>query len=292
MRFDNLQKGEYIIDLTVKAVEDTVVHAFTNHRRFLLSGRELKKGESVHGKFAVALRDADFQKQPEYRDDFVEVKVTGDCTFEAKIEKVNLPAIYCLGDSTVCDQPYEGGDELSRCCGWGQTLSMYLGDKFAVSDHAEQGTHTADCLSCHIKPVLEQLREGDIVLAQFGHNDQKQDWLKAFGGYRENLIKIANEVGQRGGKCVLCTPINRLIYVDGKLNTYLDEYAVAVRSAAEELGLGCIDLHGFTSRTYEEMGTAAENLFYHPDGPLDRTHPNDLGGKLIGEYVSSKITEA
>ena len=289
MKFENLHNGEYIIELTVKANEDTVVHAFTNHRRFLISGREMKKGEEFRGRYAVALRDADFQKQPEYRDNAVEIIVAGACDFDAKIEEVSLPAVYCLGDSTVCDQAYSGGDELSRCCGWGQTLPMYLGERFAVSDHAEQGTHTADCLSCHIRPVLEQLKEGDIVLVQFGHNDQKQDWLKAFGGYRQNLLKIAAEVGQRGGKCVFCTPINRLIYVDGKLNTYLDEYAAAVRSAAEELRISCIDLHAFTSRTYEEMGAAAEDLFYHPDGPLDRTHPNDLGGKLIGEYVSRFI---
>lgn len=277
------------IDLAVHAVNDTVVDAVTDHRRFLMSGLELPAGESRKGVFAAAVGEADFQKQPCYRDEKVNLTVTGG-EFEAKIEETKLPVVYCLGDSTVCDQSYGGSGPMSRCCGWGQTLPMYLEEKFAVSNHAEQGTHTGDCLSCHLPPVLRQLRPGDKVLVQFGHNDQKQSWLRPFEGYMANLRKIAALVGEKGAECVLCTPINRLIYVDGRLNGYLDGYAAAVRELAGELELRCVDLHGFTSRTYLEMGDEAENLFYHPPGgPLDRTHPNDLGGKLIGRYMASEL---
>ena len=277
------------IELKICAESDMTVDAFVNHRRFLVNGLKLKAGETFAGAFAAALGEADFQKQPCYRDEKVNLNVTGG-EVEAKREEAELPVIYCLGDSTVCDQTYAGGGSMERCCGWGQTLPMYLGSGFAVSNHAEQGTHTGDCLSCHLPPVLRQLRPDDKVLVQFGHNDQKQDRLRPFGGYKDNLRKIAELVGEKGAECVLCTPINRLIYVDGELNTYLDDYAAAVRELAAELGLRCIDLYTFTTRTFRELGEEAENLFYHPPGgPLDRTHPNDLGGKLIGAEVAREL---
>ncbi len=277
------------IDLKIYAKNDTAVDAYENHRRFLVSGLKLKAGETFTGKFAAALGEADFQKQPCYRDGKVKLTVTGG-EFEVKIEEAELPVIYCLGDSTVCDQTYDGGGSMERCCGWGQTLPMYLGGGIAVSNHAEQGTHTGDCLNCHLPSVLRQLKPGDKVLVQFGHNDQKQECLRPFGGYKDNLRRIAALVGEKGAECVLCTPINRLIYVDGELNTYLDGYAAAVRELAAETGLRCIDLHAFTTRTFRELGAGAENLFYHPPGgPLDRTHPNDLGGKLIGAEVAREL---
>lgn len=285
MIFSGLKNGEYLIRLTVEAEEKTEVTAVTNHRRFLVRGRSMEKGEVFSDCFSVALKDADFMKQPCYRDSSVEVNVLGKCRFSAEIEKVSLPTVYCLGDSTVCDQSFGGGSELERCCGWGQTLGLFLKDKRAVSNHAEQGTHTADCLKLHIKPVLSQLKKGDVVLVQFGHNDQKQSYLTADGGYRENLIKIADAVAEKGGRCVLCTPINRLIYVDGRLNSYLDAYAAAVREICAEKGLNCIDLHRFTSESYLRLGREAEKLFYQPEGKLDRTHPNDIGGCFIGDYV-------
>lgn len=287
MIFSGLTNGEYLIHLTAEADRDTEAVITTNHRRFLFRG-PMKKGEKITLDFAVALRDADFQKRGPYRDTEIELNAEG-CNISAEIEKVSRPALYCLGDSTVCDQEYTGGDEKSRCCGWGQTLGMYLGDKYAVSNHAEQGTHTDDCLSCHFIPVLNQLRDGDTVLMQFGHNDQKNSWLDAFGGYKANLIKIANAILERGAEPIICTPINRLIYIDGKLNTYLDDWAAAAREAAMERNLRCIDLHKFTSETYLRLGKAAEDLFYHsPDG-LDRTHMNDLGGVLVGEYAAMEL---
>lgn len=286
LKLRRLENGEYLIRLKISAEADTELTVTANHRRFLLRGLPLKKGECLRRSFAAAIKDADFLKKPSYRDSEIVLNISGSVTAEADIEKTELPVVYCLGDSTVCDQTAFAGDEMSRCCGWGQTLGLYLTDKYAVSNHAEQGTHTADCLACHIKPVLAQLKAGDTVLVQFGHNDQKHPHLTANGGYRENLIRIANEITSRGGRCVLCTPINRLIYENGRLNEYLKPYALTVKAASDELGLMCIDLHGFTSKTYEMLGAEAKSLFYHSSGGLDRTHPNDIGGALFGKYAA------
>ncbi|MGM9551064.1 MAG: SGNH/GDSL hydrolase family protein [Clostridia bacterium] len=286
--FTNLKKGEYRLKVKFTAENDTLITLYGNHRHFLIKEMAAKKGDVIEKDFAIAIRDADFQKQDNYRDDSLKLCMKGDGCWEFQLTNESFPVIYTLGDSTVCNQEYLGESPYNRCGGWGQALSMFLGDKFAISNHAEQGTHTANCLDCHFLKVEEQLKEGDIVLCQFGHNDQKQNYLKAFEGYYENLVKIGECVKSKNCEFILCTPINRLIYIDGKLNNYLDDYRDGVKKAADYLLVKCIDLHTFTSNLYLEMGDDAEGLFYHSP-QLDRTHPNDYGAMKIAEFISKEI---
>ncbi len=287
MRIENLSQGEYILHISLEAEDDGIISVFTSHRRFLVRNAAVKRGERLTLDFAAAVKRAAFQKQADYNDDFIDIIVCGKCLAEAYAEKAEMRVIYTLGDSTVCDQPSFGKGEKYRCCGWGQTLPMFLGTKFAVSNHAEQGAHTGDCLKTQLPPVLSQMKKGDIAIMQFGHNDQKQPWLTETV-YAENLRKISSAIKQRGGVPIICTPINRLIYENGALNSYLADYAEAARAAARAEGILCVDLHSFTSRLYEEMGEGAEELFFRSD-TLDRTHTNDNGGCVIGEYVSKFV---
>lgn len=285
--FDSLQKGEYLLKAQITALSDTDITLYGNHRHFLIKDRHLTKGEAIDESFAIAIRSADFQKQENYRDNMLTLTLNGDCKALFTLEKKDCRVIYTLGDSTVCNQTTYSAP--TDCCGgWGQALAAYVKDKAAVSNHAEQGTHTSDCISCHLAKVLEQIKKGDLVLMQFGHNDQKQEWLKPFGGYMENLISIGNAVKEKGADIVICTPINRLIYIDGKLNNYLDDWRDGAKQAAKALDAYCIDLHTYTSRLYEEMGSDAEWLFYHSPA-LDRTHPNDIGAMKIAGFIYEEL---
>ncbi len=290
IKFENLTEGEYLLKVEITAKSDTSFCLFGNHRHFLYHSENLAQNEKIQGEFAVAIKNADFQKQENYRDTSYELNFTGDIAVNASLTPFSCPTLYTLGDSTVCNQVYAGEGPLYRCGGWGQALPLYLKRGYAVSNHAEQGTHTQDCLNCHLLPVLKRLKKGDLVLCQFGHNDQKNASLDAFGGYFENLITIGKKVLEKGADFIICTPINRLIYIDGRINTYLDPWRDAAKKAAEALGVKCIDLHTFTTNMYLSMGDDAENLFYHsPD--LDRTHPNDFGALKIAGYVSSQLKE-
>lgn len=285
--FDSLQKGEYLLKAQITALADTDITLYGNHRHFLIKEKPLKKGEAIDESFAIAIRSADFQKQDNYRDDSLTLTLNGDCKAVFTLEKRDCRVIYTLGDSTVCNQTtYSPPTEC--CAGWGQALPAFVKDKAALSNHAEQGTHTADCINCHLAKVLAQIKKGDLVLMQFGHNDQKQEWLKPFGGYMENLISIGNAVKEKGADIVICTPINRLIYIDGRLNDYLDDWRDGAKQAAKALDAYCIDLHTYTSRIYEEMGSGAEWLFYHSP-QLDRTHPNDIGAMKIAGFIYEEL---
>lgn len=284
MKIEGLEKGEYIVRATVESNCDTEVDVYTNHRRFAARKLKLRRGEEKEISFAVALREADFQKQPSYDDNFIEIFALKNVKISAQAERYTLPVVYVLGDSTVCDQTEFGNDEFSTYCGWGQTLPCFLGEKMAVSNHAEQGTTTADCLACHFKAVERQIKKGDTVIMQFGHNDQKRSELTP-EKYGENLVEICRLAEQKGAFPIICSPINRLIYQNGILNSYLLQYAKAAAAAADKCGAGFIDLHTMSSRQYIKMGMDAENLFCRKD-ELDRTHPSDYGAVRIGEYVA------
>lgn len=288
MTFENLNTGEYMLQFTVVAKSDTVVTIFGNHRNFLVFEENFKKGEKREYAFPVCIRKAAFQKAADYCDTCYSLTYDGDVVLTGNIKKQDgIKVIYTLGDSTVCNQEYTGSGAMYRCAGWGQVLGMFSGE-YATSNHAEQGTHTKDCLSCHIVPVLENLKKGDKVICQFGHNDQKQSFLSADGGYFDNLLSIGREVMKKGADFVICTPINRLIYVDGKINTYLDPWRDAAKKAASVLGVCCIDLHTFTTDLYLSLGIEAEKLFYHSP-ELDRTHENDYGAIKIAEFVANEL---
>lgn len=290
MRWESLPFGEYNLAITLAAREDTRAFAFTNHRRFLVYDTPLKRGEKLSLKFAAALREAYFLKKENYRDNFLEIKTFGDVSCEAQIERTEKRTLYCLGDSTVCDQEAFLKD-FTHCCGWGQTLPLFLREEFAVSNHAEQGTNTSDCLSCHLKGVLKQIKTGDKVFVQFGHNDQKREELRPFGQYSKNLREIAARVGDKGARCVLCTPINRFVRTDGRMESGLAEYAAAVRETAEDMKIGCVDLYSFTTSLYKERGDKTEELFSKFDGKLDRTHPSDIGAMLMGKFAAASVSD-
>lgn len=285
--FDNLSNGEYLLKVKIRVLSPTLITLYGNHRHFLINERA-DKGDIIAKEFAIAIKDADFLKQENYRDNALKLILEGDCEADFELEKKKLPTVFTLGDSTVCNQEYMGTSPLLRCGGWGQALPMFLGAQYAVSNHAEQGTHTKNCLDCHFLKALEQIKKGDIVLCQFGHNDQKQPWLKPFEGYMENIITLGERAQKKGAEFIVCTPINRLIYVNGMLNDYLDLYRDAAKKAAEQLRAKCIDLHTFTSNMYLEMGKDAQNLFYHSP-ELDRTHPNDYGAIKIAAYVAKTL---
>ncbi|MBR5535299.1 MAG: hypothetical protein IKU60_01490 [Clostridia bacterium] len=288
IRFDNLTNGEYLLKAEITAQRDGEFSLFGNHRHFLYHSQKISKGEKINGEFAVAIKNADFQKQDNYRDTAFELVCQGDVLLTAALEKKDFPTLYTLGDSTVCNQTHFGSGPLFRCGGWGQALSMFSATQYAVSNHAEQGTHTLDCLNCHVVPVLEQIKRGDLVLCQFGHNDQKNACLDPMGGYYRNLVRLGEAVKEKGADFIICTPINRLIYIDGKINNYLDPWCEGAKKAADALSVKCIDLHTFTTRMYISMGDEAEKLFYHSP-VLDRTHPNDFGAIQIARFVSSNL---
>ncbi len=87
-----------------------------------------------------------------------------------KIEAAeDVPTIYLLGDSTMCDQPSE------PYASWGQMLTRFFSDRVAIANHGESGeSYSASLGRGRIDKVADLMRPGDYLFLQFAHNDMKE----------------------------------------------------------------------------------------------------------------------
>ena len=121
-----------------------------------------------------------------------------------EIEKVDVPTVYILGDSTVCDQPAEPWNS------WGQMLPRFFKPEVAIANYAESGETIASSLGAkRFDKVFSLMKKGDYLLIQFGTNDMKDKKPDARETYQANLKKIVERTRALGGTPVLITSMER-----------------------------------------------------------------------------------
>ena len=208
------------------------------------------------------------------------------------IVPVTVPTVFLLGDSTVADQASE------PYASWGQMLPRFFKPSIAVANHAESGeTLRASLSRRRIDKVVSALNPGDLVLIQFGHNDQKQlfDGTSApFTSFKQELKTHVDMVRAAGGVPVLVSSVERRRFdAQGNMSTTLNDYAEAVRQTSRELHAPLIDLHAMSQQLYRAMGAAAsESLFAAPPGKqIDNTHHNPYGAYVIARLVAHGLRE-
>ena len=210
-------------------------------------------------------------------------------TLKIEFEPASARRVFVAGDSTVADQsassPYYPFDSY---CGWGQMLSLFLKDD-AVCNQAHSGlTARCFCEDGHLEIVKKHLRPGDLLLIQFGHNDQKRRALQPQTGYPAYLRKIAEETRALGALPVLVSPISRVPGRDaGGAFSALSGHAECAKALAKEMGLPFIDLHEFSFELFSSLGEDCRRYFK----PGDSTHTNDYGAYLLAETVAKRLKE-
>lgn len=205
-----------------------------------------------------------------------------------EIEPVQATRLVLLGDSTVADQP--GGDYAS----WGQMLPRFVDGTTSVANHAESGeTLKSFITELRLDKALSQLRPGDIVLVQFGHNDSKAQWPQTYADaattFRSYLRVYIDEIRRRDARPVLVTsPHRRTFDPDGHIVNSHGGYPDAVRAVAEEQGVPLIDLTLASARLYEALGTDRAHLAFADSG-RDRTHHNAYGAYMLAWAVADGL---
>lgn len=207
---------------------------------------------------------------------------------EIHITQKECPTIFVAGDSTLTDQnalfPYY---PYGSCAGWAQVLLQYF-DTLAICNQAHSGM-TTNCFrdDGHWDIVKNNIKDGDIVMLQFGHNDQKRRNLAAFGGYINNLRWYISEIRKLGATPILFSPISRIPFKDGETyRSLLSTHAQACKVVADECQVPFIDLHELTFQLWCELGeNISKNYFMNGD----ITHTNDYGANIIASLVISEI---
>lgn len=217
--------------------------------------------------------------------------------------KATGPQLFLIGDSTMADKPLADNPER----GWGQLLPVFFGAGVAIKNHAMNGRSTKSFIDeGRWDAALKQLRAGDWVFIQFGHNDEKKEdparYAAPQGDYRKNLTRFVEETRGKGAHPVLLTPVMRRRFdKEGKFFDTHGEYPDAVRALATELNVPLIDLHKSTQTLIEKHGPeGSKKLFLWigpteykslPNGRQDDTHFSEYGARQVAALAVAGIRE-
>ena len=294
-------EGNYKITVTLGSDEasDTTVKA--ELRRLMTQPIATPAGGSVTRTFIVNVRTpalptggvvrlkAPRESEQESRDWDSRITLEFDGTNPSvrsiTVDRVDVPTIYLLGDSTVCDQmgePYAS---------WGQMLPVFFKPTIAIANHAESGeTVAASNARGRFAKILSLIKPGDVFIVQFGHNDMKEKAKDpdAAQKYKAGLIAWANAIKAKGATPVIVTPMNRHTFKDGKVFNSLEEYPQMAREAAAETGSALIDLNAESKILYEAFGEEGSlHLFEHNADytQKDATHHSPFGAYELAKLI-------
>ena len=228
-------------------------------------------------------------------------------------EKKNKPVIHLVGDSTVKNGSGLGEGGL---WGWGAFLHTMLDtSKVAVRNHALGGRSSRTFITQGLwDNVLSTVKPGDYVIIQFGHNDSSpvNDDSRARGTLKgtgentrviENMLtkqheivhtygwylrKYINDSKERGAIPVVCSPVPRNIWENGRLARASADYGLWAGETAEAAGAYFIDLNEIIALKYEALGQeeVSSKLFL-----TDHTHTNEAGAIINATAVAEGLKQ-
>jgi lysophospholipase L1-like esterase len=224
-----------------------------------------------------------------------------------------LPTLWIIGDSTVKNGADTGGNGQ---WGWGNPIASYFDEaKINIQNRALGGTSSRTFYRDQWPAILEQIKKGDYVIMQFGHNDGGpiNDDFRARGTFKDNSDRVEEidnmltkkhevvhsygwylrqywtEAKEKGAvMAIYCSPIPRKGFgPDGKMRP--DSYGPIAKQAADQVGQPYIDLNERIIKEYEKVGPQKVAELYFPEG--EGTHTDWAGAVLNAEIVVQALKD-
>ena len=213
-----------------------------------------------------------------------------------------LPTLFTVGDSTLNNN--------GAMRGWGQEIPAFFDPtKINVVNRAIGGRSSRTFQSeGRWDRVLAELKPGDFVLVQFGHNDAGRfddpaakgrpslhgdgeetqsvakpdgtiETVHTFGWY---MRKYGADAKARGARVILCSMVPHKGWKDGKvLRGEQDSFVKWTAGAAAATGAAFIDLNAMVAGEYEKLGPQAVEALFADKG----THTTPAGAELNARCV-------
>lgn len=213
-----------------------------------------------------------------------------------------MARIYYAADSTVAQNTYLSYPQT----GIGQALPLFLKREHIVQNHAVNGRSTKSFIDQgRLAAIYNDLRAGDFLFIQFGHNDEKKEdpdrYCAPYGDYQGNLEKYINVARNRKAHPVLITPLYRRKFnEDGTLvEGSHGEYPDAMKQLGERLSVPVIDLCELSRQLLQKTGDQNSKQWFmnfpaglyenYPDGNEDNTHLRFEGAIKFAGIIAGEL---
>lgn len=217
-----------------------------------------------------------------------------------------VPTLFIVGDSTahVNGNPKYG---VKKRVGWGSEFSVFFSfEKIRIVNAAAAGRSSRTFMrEGKWKAVLQQVKPGDYVLIQFGHNDPggvgtgkdrgslhgigdqvemvkhkdgSVETVHTFGWY---LRKYVVDTRTKGAVPVILTVTPRNIWTNGKPEEGLGHYREWAAQVARQEQVELVDISRIVFEQYARLGQKRVAEFF----PLDHTHTDLQGAKFVAYWT-------
>jgi len=216
------------------------------------------------------------------------------------------PTLYVVGDSTA--------NSPAPIQGWGTPFAAYFDPaKVAVLNKARGGRSSRSYLHEGLwDAVAKELKPGDFVLLQFGHNDggtpsanragdrpslpglgeETKDYpnpagqtetVHTFGFYMRKMVADAKS---KGATIIVLSCTVRNLWRDHKADHGPGSFGPWAAEVAKSQGVPFLDLSSIVADQYDKLGQEKVAPFY---GPTDTTHSTPAGADFNAASVVSGL---
>jgi pectinesterase len=243
------------------------------------------------------------------------------------LKQDKVTTIFVIGDSTAANKDISGGKQER---GWAMVLQSYFDDNILIDNHARNGRSSKSFINEGLwEKVLEKLRPGDLVIIQFGHNDEKPKadrHTDPGSTFDYNLAKFVRETREHGGIPVLMNCVVRRNFLvkapeieDDELlrtstfkdgvkmvegDTLIDThglYRIAPKDVAQRMNCHFVDANQITHELEQGLGTEASKKLHmwfrpgeepsEPKGKQDNTHYSIYGAHQVASRLADALCE-
>lgn len=216
------------------------------------------------------------------------------------------PTVYLIGDSTV-------NNSSENFVGWGNVIGEFFDQsKVNVVNKARGGRSSRTFFTENLwQKVLDELKPGDYVLMQFGHNDGgavdrekfrgslrgtgeetqtitgadgKPEIVHTYGWY---LRRFVGDAKAKGATAIILSPVPRNVWKNGRVERASENYGRWAREVAAAEKIYFIDLNEITALKYEQTGAEKVGAVYFTE--KDHTHTSAAGARVNAESVVEGI---
>ena len=227
------------------------------------------------------------------------------------VREEGRPVVFITGDSTVknTDKDEDG------MWGWGsQAATIFNTEKITIKNAAQAGRSCRSYLrEGRWDKVINDVRPGDFVLIQFGHNDAgkeldsgkarndimgtadsshvyrvrtdkevRNEVVYTFGWY---LRKMIDDVREKGGTPILVSLTPRNEWTNGKIERRNDSFGRWYRDVVDVTGVEFVDLHNITADALDGIGQEGTKEYYKKD----HTHTSKKGARLNAQGIAKGL---